>query len=340
MPGLLSPRSIVLALMSSVLLVACSEPEAISTEAHEAMGEVEAIPAVVRVLSYRDAEIMFPLLSRFTAETGIETELMVRKGDGVVDFFQSPESDSEGVPDVIIAVDSQRFQRLAALEVLRPLPAAALEHIPQRWQGEAGLWLGLSWRLRAVLQPADGPYVGYAELVERLQGGAALCARDAEHLYNRGLVHWLAARHGEAWAMAWSEQVLNARQALEGGDVDQVRALLRGECDYALVNHYYVARLMDQTDDEAIEQLRAWRFGPSVEQASEPLYANLSGIALTQKGAQAEAADQLASWLARPEQQTLYAAAVYEYPAAWPQGGADLAEALQAFGHLGRWDHQ
>jgi len=316
------------------LLSGCGEPD------EEEIAEIASYDAlyannndnVVRVLSYRPAELMSPILERFTAETGIETELLVRRGDEVVTFFT--ENHTMPVQDLIVAVDSQRFQKIAETGALRKLPEAALSSIPQQWQDAEGLWLGLTWRLRAVLQPADEDYVDYLTLAEKVRNGQRVCVRDGSHLYNQGLLNWLSDEQGEAVAQAWAAAAFDQRQPIEGGDSDQIHALLQGQCDYALVNHYYVARIFDQADNQTRQKLAQLRFGPAESQGPVSLYTNISGIAVTRNGDNPAGANQLAIWLATAENQAAYAEAVYEFPAAWPEGNATLSPALDAYKHL------
>ena len=300
-------------------------------EASGSSGKGEVAP--VKVLSYRPADVMAPLLARFTKETGIPTELDVRRGEGVVEYFQKA---AEGPrPDVIVVVDAQRLAAVAETGALRPLPPRALDRIPEAWRDSSGMWAGLSWRVRAVLQPSDGPYVGYQELLGKLSEGKRVCVREGDHVYNRGLTAWLRQREGDEFARAWLETVHGKREPISGGDRDQIRAMAQGLCDYAVVNHYYFARMVAEEEDAALrDRLASLRFGPAPGHGSHPLHANVSGIALTREAGNPHGAEQLAMWLMSPENQAAYAKAVWEFPAAWPNGGAVLAEAMQPFAHL------
>ncbi|MGF1642245.1 MAG: hypothetical protein ACFCUJ_01275 [Thiotrichales bacterium] len=323
-----SRRQVVVALICCVgLLGGCGKTEPSAAVAPGSATEP------VRVLSYRPDEVMEPLLARFTAETNIPTQLEVRSGEGVVEYFTSPPAGP--IPDLIVVVDSQRLAGIAEAGALRALPSAALEQIPPQWRDTQGRWLGLSWRLRAVLQPTDGGSVGYRELTDLVANGRRVCVRGGDHVYNRGLLTWLAGRDGDEAAQRWAAAVHGARQPVEGGDRDQIRALTRGECDYAVVNHYYLARMLHETDDlELRQRLGMLRFGPKPEHEPSGLYGNLSGIAVTREGGNQAGADRLALWLAAPANQSAYAAAVFEFPAAWPDGAGTLPPALDALKHL------
>lgn len=299
--------------------------------AAEQAGAAQIAP--VKVLSYRPAEVIEPLLARFTRETGVPTALDVRRGEGGVEYFLTPR---EGPPaDVILLVDAQRLDALAEKGVLRSLPPQAMRHVPETWRDPGGLWAGMGWRVRAVLQAQDGPYVGYRELLAELGEGKRVCVREGDHVYNRGLSAWLKQREGEDFARMWAARVHDKREPIPGGDRDQITAMANGLCDFAVVNHYYFARMAAEAEDAGLrERLARLRFGPAPEHGAQPLYGNVSGVAVTRASANPRGADRLAGWLMSPENQAAYAEAVWEFPTAWPNGGAALAEKLRPLAHM------
>ena len=51
----------------------------------------------------------------------------------------------------------------------------------------------------------------------------------------------------EAWAKGL---VANLARPPQGGDTDQITAVAAGECDLAVVNHYYLVRLMKSESED------------------------------------------------------------------------------------------
>src|SRR5690606_12144766 len=85
---------------------------------------------------------------------------------------------------------------------------------------------------------------GYETLADPAYEGR-VCVRSSGAIYNVSLLAALIARWGEDEAQAWTNGVVrNMARVPSGGDTDQIRAVMAGECDLALVNHYYLARLL------------------------------------------------------------------------------------------------
>jgi iron(III) transport system substrate-binding protein len=47
--------------------------------------------------------------------------------------------------------------------------------------------------------------------------------------------------------------VANLARAPKGGDTDQIKAVAAGECDIAVTNSYYLARLMRSANPEDVQ---------------------------------------------------------------------------------------
>ncbi|WP_417578662.1 hypothetical protein [Nitrincola sp.] len=290
--------------------------------------EPSSTPMQVIVYSYRPEPVIRPLLDAFSEETGIETQLKIYPGDSLLSqYHQDPDSIAA---DLLVLVDAMRFQILADANHLRPLPQAALDYIPDGFKARDDLWLGLGVRARAALWK-DSQYApaGPADLIQ-LAEHARVCVREGMHIYNRSFLSWLIATEGEAMAQDWAAAVYPQRQPVNGGDRAQIAALLDDSCDVALVNHYYLAMLAQQDTDTDL--LNTLTFG--WQDPNTPVQTNISGIAVTRQGANAEAADQLAAWLSRPENAQSYAASVFELPVNWQQQPEAVAPHVAAFSQL------
>jgi iron(III) transport system substrate-binding protein len=287
-------------------------------------------PSRVRVLSYRAADVVGPLFARFEAETGIAVDLVPMPADAINDFVLGA-SDAE-VPDLVLSVDAIRFEDLAATGSLRALPTAALAAVPATLRDPEGLWLGLSYRLRGPLYAAGvAPDAGWPVFLDALPD-RRVCNRDPAHVYSVGTVAWLVGAHGEGAARAFVAGVLSRAPIADGGDRDQILALLDGRCEVAIVNHYYLARLLESGSDDERGRLAATRFGFAT--GGEGLIGNVSAIAVTRRGARPDAADRLAVWLTGREALAEHARIFAEYPASWPDSGVELPASLTSMADL------
>ena len=107
---------------------------------------------------------------------------------------------------------------------------------------------------------------------------------------------------------------LATRQAApKGGDTDQIRAVAAGECEVALANTYYVARLMrsDKPDDRKVMEKVAvvWP-----DQQSFGTHINVSGGGMLKHAPHKDAALKFLEYLASDEAQRFFADGNNEWP--------------------------
>ena len=112
-------------------------------------------------------------------------------------------------------------------------------------------WFGFSTRARIIVynrsavQRADVDT--YQELGDPKNKGK-LCIRSGSHPYNLSLFGAVVEHMGEQKAEAWLKgMAANLARPPKGGDTDQIKAVAAGECEIAVTNSYYLARLMRST---------------------------------------------------------------------------------------------
>lgn len=225
-------------------------------------------------------------------------------------------SEGEKSPaDVLVLVDAARLDRAARLGVFQPLRSAALERdVPAPLRDARGRWFALTRRVRLlVANPSrlpGPPPRDYADLARpELKG--KLCLRDSRSVYNQSLVADQLIRRGEAATAAWVKgMVANLGQPLFSSDIPLARAVARGECGVALVNSYYVARMLagesGGEDRRLAQQLTVL--------IPDPAHVNVSGAGVTRHSRHPEEARQLIEFLASPSGGRGYAEANHEYP--------------------------
>ena len=225
-------------------------------------------------------------------------------------------SEGEKSPaDVLVLVDAARLDRAARLGVFQPLRSAALERdVPAPLRDARGRWFALTRRVRLlVANPSrlpGPPPRDYADLARpELKG--KLCLRDSRSVYNQSLVADQLIRRGEAATEAWVKgMVANLGQPLFSSDIPLARAVARGECGVALVNSYYVARMLagesGGEDRRLAQQLTVL--------IPDPAHVNVSGAGVTRHSRHPEEARQLIEFLASPSGGRGYAEANHEYP--------------------------
>lgn len=155
--------------------------------------------------------------------------------------------------------------------------------------------------------------------------------RSSGNVYNQSLVGSMVQTIGAEATEAWAEGLVNnfARQP-EGGDTDQIKAVAAGQCDVAIVNHYYWARLAksdDPADRDAIEKTAL--FFPN--QADRGTHVNVSGMGLVKGAPHPENAIAFMEFLVSETAQEVFADSNNEYPVV---EGVDLDPVVAELGEF------
>lgn len=270
----------------------------------------------VNVYSARQEALIKPLLDRFTEETGINVNLITGSADTLVERMKSEGEHSPA--DLLITVDAGRLYRAHQEGQLATLDDEVLEQrVPENLRDPQGRWFGLSVRARVVMfnpDTVDESELSTYETLADEQWEGRICIRSADNIYNQSLVASLIAHDGEQATQAWAEGLVNnmARDPV-GGDRDQIKALAAGECDLAVTNTYYLARMLQNDDDAIRAQAQAARvFWPN--QQDRGAHINISGAGLATNAPNRDHAIQLLRFLVNDESQRWYAEVNNEYP--------------------------
>lgn len=269
----------------------------------------------VNIYSYRQPDLLKPLLDGFTARTGIETRvLFAEKG-----LDQRIAAEGRNSPaDVLLTVDIGRLAGAAELGISQPVADESINrNIPAQFRDADGNWIGLTSRARIIYASRERvaqDTITYEELAGPKWKGR-ICTRSGQHEYSIGLIASMIAHLGEEKAETWLKAVKNnlARKP-NGNDRAQVKAIFSGECDIALGNTYYMGVM--QTNDKEPEQ-KEWAASvklifPNADDRGT--HVNLSGMVLTKYAPHKEAALKLMEYLAGEDAQKIYAKANFEYP--------------------------
>ncbi len=269
----------------------------------------------VNVYSYRQPELIKPLLEEFTASTGIETEVLFLK-KGMIEKLEAEGINSPA--DVILTTDIGRLSGIAANELSQPLANTTLqENIPAQYRDPKGYWFGLTMRGRVIYASKDRVEqntITYEELADPKWKGK-ICTRSGQHAYNVALFASMIAHHGHEKAQEWLEGVKqNLARKPNGNDRAQAKGVYSGECDLGLGNTYYVGKM--QTNEKEPEQ-QDWAKSIKVlfpNNEDRGAHVNISGMALAKHSPNRENAIKLMEYLSSGEAQEIYAEVVYEYP--------------------------
>ncbi len=271
------------------------------------------------------------LYSDFTEATGITVNRIEGKADELL-----ARMNAEGVnspADIFMAADTSRMKRAKDAGVLQSIDSATLEaRIPGYLQDVDNQWFGFSQRSRIIFYDkttVENPPQTYLDLADPAYEGM-VCHRSSTNPYSQTLLASIIENHGQEAATAWAEGMVNnfARDP-QGGDTDQLRGLVSGECQISVSNTYYFARAI-RTDvrglpKDAIANI-GWVF-PS--QNAEGAHMNLSGGGVAVHAPHKENAIKFLEYLSSDQAQLYFSGGNDEYPAV---PGVGLSPSVAALG--------
>ncbi len=287
--------------------------------------------ADVNVYSARKEELIKPLLDRFTAGSGIPVKLVTANAGELMKRLELEGANSPA--DVFITVDAGNLHAAQEAGLLQPVDSAALESaIPAAYRHPQGYWFGLSLRARPIMvakgRVDTSHLTTYADLADARWKGR-ICIRSSSNIYNQSLVASLIESLGENETLIWLKAfVSNFARDPKGGDTDQIKAVAAGECDIAIANTYYLARLV-ASDDKADRDVASKIQVVWPNQGGRGTHVNVSGAGVTAASKNVADAVRLLEYLVTPEAQQWYAEVNNEYPV---REGVKLSDAVASLG--------
>ncbi|SFD83409.1 iron(III) transport system substrate-binding protein [Sulfitobacter brevis] len=200
----------------------------------------------VNLYSSRHYDTDERLYTDFTQATGITVNRIEGKADELLARMQAEGKNSPA--DVLLTVDTSRLKRAKDMGLLQSTDSETLEtRIPANLQDSDNEWFGLSQRARIIFYNKDTvttPPQTYADLADPAFKGK-ICIRSSSNEYNQTLLAAIVTHEGEEKARDWAQGIVdNMARAPQGGDTDQLRGIISGECDIAVSNTYYFARAL------------------------------------------------------------------------------------------------
>ncbi|MBX3586953.1 MAG: extracellular solute-binding protein [Ramlibacter sp.] len=287
-----------------------------------AAGFASAQEQVVNLYSARHYSTDEALYSNFTKATGIRINRVDADDAGILARLKAEGAASPA--DVILLVDAARLYRGDVDGLFQPIRSRVLEDaIPAQYHAKASpegiTWFGFSTRGRVIvydkLSVKKADVDTYEELADPKNKGK-VCLRSGSHPYNLSLFSALMEHMGEQKTEAWLKGVVdNMARAPRGGDTDQIKAVGSGECQIAVSNTYYIARMIRSAnpEDRAVMEKVGVVFP---NQASWGTHLNIAGGAVAKNSKNRANAIKFLEYLASPDAQTYFADGNNEWPVA------------------------
>lgn len=291
-----------------------------------------AFSETVNIYSYRQPDLIKPLLDVFTKQTGIETKVQFLK-KGMVEKLSAEGKNSPA--DVIFTTDIGRLSAIVAKDLAQPVSSEAINaNIPENFRAADNKWFGLTIRGRVIFASKERVAqndLTYEDLAKPEWKGR-ICTRSGQHAYNVALFASMIANKGEDFTEQWMGKVKNnlARKP-DGNDRAQAKAIFSGECDLGIGNTYYVGLMQNNTKNP---EQKEWAKSIKVifpNSNDRGTHVNVSGMALAKHSPNKESAIKLMEFLASGTAQEIYAEQVYEYPV---KPGAKPSATVAGFGDI------
>ncbi|MEM8978246.1 MAG: Fe(3+) ABC transporter substrate-binding protein [Pseudomonadota bacterium] len=285
----------------------------------------------VNLYSSRHYDTDDQLYDEFTEQTGIVINRIEGKGDELIVRLTAEGKNSPA--DVFITVDTSRLERAKNAGILQSIESEILEErIPSNLQDSENQWFGFSQRARIIFYnktEVTDPPLDYLSLADpRYQG--LVCHRSSSNAYSQTLLASIIENHGEDVAKQWADgMVVNFAREPQGGDTDQLRALVSGECAIVVANSYYFARVLRKgvtgIPEEALPNI-GWIF-PA--QGAEGAHMNLSGAGVAANAPNRENAIKFLEYLSSTSAQQYFSGGNDEFPTV---PGVPLSASVAALG--------
>jgi iron(III) transport system substrate-binding protein len=281
----------------------------------------------VVVYSGRSLDLMQELFDRFTTETGISVE--VRYGSTSELAATLLEEGSRSPADVFLAQDAGALGAVSKAGKFMVLPERILGRVAPRFRSPKGEWVGVSGRARVLV------YNPERVAADRLPGTMeALC--DAE---------W-KNRLGWAPQNASFQAFVTSLRVMSGGDASKawlrcmkdngvrdyakntaiVAAVVSGEIDAGLVNHYYL---------HTMEKERGAEMGAKNHYFPSGTLINVAGVGVIAGSEREDTALRLVEFLLSEGAQRYFSDETFEFPLL---SGVNASDKLPALAELSATD--
>lgn len=256
------------------------------------------------------------LYDLFEETYGIKVNVISDEADKLIARLQTEGEDSEA--DLLMIADAGRLERAKSLDLFQPVSSSTLDaQIPSVYRDTQGLWFGLTKRARVFVYHPDRVQASELSTYEDLahpRWKGRIVTRTSSNIYSQSLMASMISIMGEEQARQWGAGLVeNFARNPQGNDRDQAKAVVSGVADLAIMNTYYIGRMMNSSDAFEVEVSQTVRiFFPN--QDTTGTHVNVSGAGVTRYTKNKADAILLLEFLSSPVAQRQFADANFEYP--------------------------
>ena len=267
----------------------------------------------VKVYSGRHYNTDRIIYKKFAEETGIKVRLIEAAGISLIERLKREGSNSQA--DLVLLVDAARITNASKSGLLQSIVSSNLENdVPMALKDPNKEWYALTRRVRVMVANPKVVDISkikdYTDLSDPSLKGK-VCLRNRKSPYNQSLVANQIVNKGEENTKNWLQgMIANVSQPFFPGDIAIVRAVAKKKCGVGIVNHYYVARMLEGVNGRR-DQLYAQRVNVLTP---NPAHVNISAGGVAKYAKNKKEAIQLLEFLASPRGSKGIAAPTFEHP--------------------------
>ena len=268
------------------------------------------------VYTTRESKADLAAIREFSEKTGIDVEIVFGKFPELAHKLET-EKDAPKA-DLFMTVDGGLLDFVKGKGLLQAARDKRISaQVPASLRDKDNHWVGLTTRARVIVYSKERvtpeELSTYEDLADPKWKGRGLM-RPGSALYNISLLASLIELNGETAAAKWVKGVsANFARDPEGNDRKQAKDIVAGKGDVALMNTYYLGRMLNGKDDaEKKAALGVGVFFPNQETTGTHI--NICGIGVVKNAPNKKAAEELIAYLTSAPVQAGLSAGNYEYP--------------------------
>lgn len=312
---------LVLLILGILSLIGCSA----KSEENQVQTNEQNQKSFVNVYSARNYDVDKDLFLRFEEETGIKVNLIEGKGDELLERMNREKNNTQA--DIFLTVGGETISYAKEQDLLQNHEIGNLDRIlKDGYYGDD--WVALTKRARVMAfdKNKNPDYVikSYLDLSQD-EYNDKLLVRSGTSSYNIALTANIIQNYGSEKAREFVGGVVNslAREP-QGNDRDQAKGVVAGDGEYALMNTYYVIKMLTSADPAEVEAAKQISLA-----FPEETHVNISWGGIVKDSKNKENAKKLLEYLIQAEQQKTYMNENGEYPI---NINVELSETLKDFG--------
>lgn len=249
-------------------------------------------------------------ISDFEAQTGEKVTYVELGYNDILARLQKEGVDSPA--DLVIAKDLVFLTDLKSKNLLQPMSdSAAVKRIHRFMKDDTLNWVGLTFRARSAVydssRTSPAEFSTYEDLASSHWAGR-LCLRSSAGSYNVALASHLIDQLGSEKAksilLGW---VNNLATQVFPNDNAAMEAVVNGQCDVAIVNHYYLAGLLQKNPSLPLRMA-------FLDQGKAGVHTNGTGMGITKAAKNPQLAQTFIDLLLSDKIQLQISAAHFDYP--------------------------